>query len=414
MAKTILFLNLRQTSHEAYAALMAARQLGCDIILLTDKPYDLAKPFVKIIDIVDTFDHDKTIEKVKSINKQVKIDGILTWADRDVELVAKLNETLNLRGPSREAAHSARNKYAMLEALSELKELLPKYRKVIERDSLEKAMREIGFPAVMKPTGASGSKGIFVVNSEEEATLAFEKLRVISSPEKDPIFKFYGSEILFEEYLDGNEFSVEGWVYNDEVTVAGITDKWTTDPFHLEYQHIHPSIMPDEKQKVIKKNAIRIVSELKLNNCAFHLEAKWTSRGFKFIEIAARIGGDYITSHLIPMATGVNFYIQIIKTILGEQPEMNIPHFQYAGVRFLLAQSEGVFRGIEKVEPLLSNEMIRSIFLELKPGQPVSLPPNNFATQRGAAIMASAVEYEFVEQSLEKAANLTPMIISKE
>lgn len=413
MSKIILFLNLRRTVHEAYAALMAARQLGCEIILLTDKPYGVANQFVKIIEIVDTFDHDKIVEKVKSINQLYKIDGVVTWADRDVELVARLSEELNLRGPSRKAAYSARNKHAMLEALTLVKELLPTYSKVVDQISLQHAMRKVGFPAVMKPTGASGSKGIFVVNSEQEAFIAFEKLLALSSPDKDPIFKFYGAEILFEEYLDGNEFSVEGWVYNSEITIVGITDKWTTEPFHLEYQHIHPSSMPKEQQDIIKRNTSKIVSELNLNNCAFHLEAKWTSRGFKFIEIAARIGGDYITSHLIPMATGINFYVQIIKIILGEEPEAIIPNLQHAGVRFLLASSGGVFQGLSQAENLLGNETIRSVFLELKSGQVISLPPDNFATQRGAAVIASAIEYAAVEQALENSAHLSHIIINE-
>jgi biotin carboxylase len=413
MSKTILFLNLRRTAHEAYAALMAVRQIECDAILISDKPYELAKPLVKFLEVVDTYDHDKVIEKVQLINQQVKIDGIVTWADRDVELVARLNEMLGLRGPSRQAAYSARNKHAMLETLAPLSDLLPRYKKITDKKCLKHAVAQVGFPAVMKPTSASGSKGIFVVHSEQEALEAFKKLQAITSPDKDPIFKFYGNEILFEEYLDGNEFSVEGWVYDSEITIVGITDKLTTDPFHLEFQHIYPSNMSFDKQDTIRSNVYKIVKQLQLNNCAFHLEAKWTSQGFKFIEIAARSGGDYITSHLIPMATNLNFYVQIIKIILGKAPEKDIPLFQYAGVRFLLAQTEGTFYGLNQVENLLDNPMIRSVFLELKSGQSVSLPPSNFATQRGAAVIASYVDYQTVAQNLENAAKYTQMIVNK-
>ena len=113
------------------------------------------------------------------------------------------------------------------------------------------------------------------------------------------------------------------------------------------------------------------------------------------------------------MATGINFYVQIIKIILGEEPEAIIPNLQHAGVRFLLASSGGVFQGLSQAENLLGNETIRSVFLELKSGQVISLPPDNFATQRGAAVIASAIEYAAVEQALENSAHLSHIIINE-
>lgn len=410
--KTVLFINLRKTAQEAYSALLAAKQLDFNIILVGDKFYEIANAFVAHQEIVNTYDHDITIETIKQLSKKFKIDGIVTWADRDVELVAHGAEVLNLPAPSRKAAYTARNKHAMLEVLTPLSDILPAYKKVTTIESLEEAIGHVGFPAVMKPTGASGSKGIFVVSNEKEAKNAFEKLQTITSPNSDPIFKFYGSELLFEEYLDGNEFSVEGWVYNGEITIAAITDKLTTEPFHLEYQHIQPSCMAIDQQGVIKKNTNKILQQMQLNHCAFHLEAKWTSKGFKFIEVAARPGGDYIASHLFPLSTNINFLEQIIKIAVGQKPENIIPTYQYAAARFLLANTEGQFKQISGVDQLLSNDFIRSVFLEAKIDQNISLPPNNFATQRVASFITSAPTYSLVQDMINKTINNTEVVMA--
>lgn len=400
----VLFVNLRRPPHEGRAALLAARRLGYNVILLADKVPDYATGMVADMEIADTYNHDLALAAAHRLAERHQVKGVVTWADRDVELVARIGQALNLPAPTPEAAHLARNKYAMKQALAHLPGVVPRHAKVRTIEELDQAVAEIGLPAVLKPTSASGSKGIFELRSPADLRPALEQLQSMARPDLDPIFRFYGAEFILEEFLDGPEFSVEGWVCNGEVFVAGITDKLTTDPFHLEYRHIHPSIQPEAVQQEITARTALVVSTLGLNHCAFHLECKYTSRGFRLVEVAARIGGDYITSHLIPLSTGIDFYSEVIRVITGQQPRVEPRRTAYAGVRFLLAESDGKLQGLQGVEAMLGLPAVEHLFMEMAPGATIGLPPHSFTTQRIAAVIASHPDHSVVETSLEEGA----------
>lgn len=398
----VLFINLRSTNHEPRAAVFAAWQLGYQVVLLADTMPATTSNLFTAIEIVDTYDWDQALQAARDLARRFQIHGVVTWSDRDVELVAQIGQALGLPAPSPVAAQKARNKFLMKQALAHLPGIVPRHARVCTWDELENAIQSIGFPAILKPTGASASKGIFELHQPEDLHSAFTTLQNFARPAVDPIFRTYGAEFILEEFLSGPEFSVEGWVFQGEVKVVGITDKKTTEPFHLEYQHMYPSSLPDTAQQDISAKTIQVVKTLDLDNCAFHLEGKLTPNGFRFIEIAARVGGDYIASHLIPLSTGINFYAQVLRVVTGQRPQKEPTLQLYTGAHFLLAQAEGTFRGLDGIEEALHRSSVEHFFLESSPGASIQLPPRHFAAQRVGAVLARNSEYAVVEQTLEE------------
>ncbi len=401
---TLLFINLRSPDPERKAALFAARQLGYQVVLLADSIPTFGKELFTAVEIVDTYDWDQALSAARKIAQRFQIHGVVTWSDRDVELVAQIGQALDLPAPSPVAAQKARNKFIMKQALAHLPGVVPRHERVRTWSELETAIQAIGFPAILKPTGASASKGIFELHQSSDLHTAFTVLQDFAQPAVDPIFRTYGAEFILEEFMSGPEVSVEGWIFQGHVEVVGITDKKTTDPFHLEYQHIYPSALPDADQRDIIAKTIQVIKTLDLNNCAFHLEGKLTPHGFRLIEIAARIGGDYITSHLIPLSTGINFYAQVIRVVTGQQPHLETTSHLYTGARFLLANSEGTFGGFNGIEHALHQFSVEHFFLESLPGATIQLPPHHFGAQRVAAVLARHPAYASVEQTLDEIA----------
>lgn len=401
----VLFVNLRQSPHEDRAALLAAQRLGYEVILLADRVPSYAAGFVSEVETVNTYDLEQALAKARLLINRHHVRGVVTWGDRDVELIAQIGQSFGLPAPSPAAARRARNKFEMKQALAHLPGIVPQHARVRTLDELKVAVREIGLPAVLKPTGASGSKGIFELRRPEDLLSAFTHLQNIARPDFDPIFHYYGAEFILEEFLSGPEFSVEGWIYGGEVWIAGITDKWTTNPFHLEYQHIHPSRLAErDKQEVLVKT-VQVVKALGLDNSTFHLEGKLTPQGFRLVEVAARIGGDYITSHLVPLSTGIDFYAQVIRVATGKQPIVEPQHGRYAGVRFLLANTEGLLVGLKGIETMLSLTAVEHLFVEQAPGNEILLPPRHFDSQRIAAVIARHADYALVDSMLKEAAH---------
>ncbi len=411
--KYILFVNLRRIQQESITAILSAKELGYEVILLTNKKTlpDYIKKIVAHISYVNTYDISSSIKLLKKLAGKYHIEAVPSWTESDIELVARINHELKLPGLSIEAAGSARNKFLMKVALNQFSNLLPKFKRVSTYAEFVKAVEEIGFPAIIKPTGASGSKGIFELHSKDDLKLAFAKLKRIARPEFDPIFKQYGAEFIVEEFITGPEFSVEGLVFNNTVHIVGITDKWTTDSFHLEYQHIFPSKFSKNIQNNIKEKSTTIIKALGFNNCAFHLEAKYTPDGFRFIEVAARPGGDYITSFLVPLSTGINLYSQLICVSLGRAPTLTNNKNYFAGVRFLMAQSEGTLQGWRNLEKVLCCPYVEHAFLEFNLGKKVVLPPNDFVSPRVASFIVKHTNYKFVNNYLKNITSMCQPII---
>ena len=411
----VLFVNLRRAPQEARQILLAGRRLGYDIVLLTDNLPPHVAQLIAGSEVVDTYDFEKALAAARSLASRFRIEGVITWADRDVELVAHIGQMLGLRAPTPPAARRARNKFEMKQALDHIPGLVPRHARVRTRQDLEAAIRQIGFPAVLKPVGASGSKGIFELHKQEDVEWAFGKLQEIARPEFDPIFRHYGNELILEEFVPGPEVSVEGWIFDGEVSVVGITDKWTTEPWHLELQHIHPSRLPVADREEIMSKTRLVVKTLGLDYCAFHLEGKLTPAGFRLGEVAARVGGDYITSHLVTMSKGIDFFGELLRLVTGHRPSSEPKQtIGAAGVRFLLAETEGRFAGIHGIEKVLALRDVEHVFLETPPGGSVLLPPRGFLTARIAAVVARHPEYETVAATLEQAAKMCKVVVTAE
>ena len=399
-ASVILFVNVRSTPHEARQALYAAAQLGVEPVVVADRPIDY--PVTECL-VCDTYDLAEGLAAAERLASRHDIKGVVTWGDRDVELVSLIAEELGLPGPSRRAAHRARNKIDMRRALEGSPGTIPRFAPVSAEKDLEDAIRTVGLPAILKPASSSGSTGIFELREPEDSAGAHRWLREIVHPDADPVFRRDGTDLILEEYLDGREVSVEGWVHRGEPIVAGITDKWTTDSFHLEYQHVFPARLTPEESSVVRSNTAEVVRALELDNCAFHLECKLTSRGFRLIEVAARIAGDFITSHLVPMSTGTSFYAGVIRVAMGNAPPKPDVRRLHTGIRFILADQSGTFDGLEGEVEVLRQPTVEPLFLLSDELARIALPPEDFTSQRVAAVIARDPSYDSVIAALEKA-----------
>lgn len=137
----VLFVNLRRAPQEARQILLAGRRLGYDIVLLTDNLPPHVAQLIAGSEVVDTYDFEKALAAARSLASRSRIEGVITWADRDVELVAHIGEMLGLRAPTPPAARRARNKFEMKQALDHIPGLVPRHARVRTRQDLEAAIR---------------------------------------------------------------------------------------------------------------------------------------------------------------------------------------------------------------------------------------------------------------------------------
>ena len=168
-------------------------------------------------------------------------------------------------------------------------------------------------------------------------------------------------DLVVEEYLEGPEVSVETLSLDGECHVIQITDKMTTGaPYFVETGHSQPSMLPANIQLKIMEVAVAANRSIGIENGPSHTEIKVTSEGPKIIELGARLGGDNITTHLVPLSTGVNMVECCIKIALGETPDYKTKHYKASAIRYLESK-EGVIQKIEGVQNAGKIEGIKQI-----------------------------------------------------
>lgn len=394
---TVLFLNSRTTDLEVAPAWAAAESLGLDVVLICDTPPSgLRAGHAAEIHLIDTYRPADVLECARAIAADKNVVGVTTWSDRDVETVALVAQDLGLPGVPVEAAHRARNKGAMRRALAHRPELIPKFRVISTYAELQAAVTEIGVPAVLKPTTGSGSKGIFIVGDAAEADAAWQFLHHYTTSGPERVFEQAPGELIYEQMMLGSEHSVEGLVVDGVVLVAGITDKTTTPVHRIEIAHEFPTSLAPDRADAVVQLARSVVTELGLDNCAFHLECFVDDDGrARLVEVAARVGGDYITSHLVPLATGRNFYADVLRVVTGHNPDPYVGSPNgVAGVRKILAEAEGTFSSVEGWAEVSAWPSVSAACLERQPGEVVRLPPDDVVT----CVVATVIGHRPVAQ----------------
>jgi biotin carboxylase len=152
-----------------------------------------------------------------------------------------------------------------------------------------------------------------------------------------------------------------------------VTHKNTTGaPYFVELGHNQPSLFSKENTDRIIQAAIEGVKALKINNCAVHAEIKLAKDGPYIIEIGARLGGDFISTELVHLSTGIDMVAAAINVALNIEPNL-IPIAKYQGVAIrYFTPKTGILNSIENVE-YVNKDYVHQFEIYPKVGDTISL-----------------------------------------
>ena len=179
--------------------------------------------------------------------------------------------------------------------------------------------------------------------------------------------------VLVEEFIEGQEYSVESLHYNGKSEVIQFTEKRTTPfPYNVELGHTQPAALSEEQKDAIREIICKISICMKFENCPSHTELKINERGIFVIETSPRLGGDYITSVLTPLSTGINVEDQLLHIALGESADTVSGRNEKASAVCFFSFPEGVVKSIDPdIDTVCDWPGVRSIMLKLKVGDTV-------------------------------------------
>lgn len=291
-------------------------------------------------DLCDKFYPVSTVDKeeILRICRDEKIDGITTIASDVATLtVCYVAEHLGLIGNPDKYSLRTTNKYLMRQCFME--HGIPSPNFCESNGTVPETVMSFLFPVIVKPTDRSGSRGVEKVENVIGLSRALERACRESFQKKS----------IIEEFVDGREISVESISFAGQHYVLQITDKITTEaPFFVELEHHQPSSLPDDIKNQVKAIVLEALDALHIQFGASHSELKITSDGdIKVIEIGARMGGDFIGSHLVQLSTGYDFLKGVIEIALGIFHEPKIIEKKHSGVFFLSEETKGLRQVIE-------------------------------------------------------------------
>ncbi len=353
-------------------AIKKAKELGYQIILVdydeTAVGFELAD--VKLV--VSTLDQEEVYRQALLYQPDVVITST---SDGPVRTAAYVNERLGKRSDlSYENACCATIKSKMRDRLRECSVPIPKYYAAADFEAFSVAVDRFGGRCIVKPADNAGSRGVVLLDASKKGNEP-ENFREL----KEQTYRYSrensrGGIVMVEEYMQGPEVSVEIMVIEGEPHVLAITDKYITPlPYFVELAHCEPSRLGAETQKQIRETAAQAVRAVGMENAPAHVEIKVTEEGPKIVELAARLGGDFITSRLVPLSTGIDMVGASVVLATGETPDLTPAKSQGAAIHFIHARENqsGALNKITVPDALYGAEGIEEIALYKKPGEAV-------------------------------------------
>jgi biotin carboxylase len=315
------------------------KALGCRVLLLTvEKLRHAAWPF-ECIDEVFTMPEELPLQNliyaVSYAARSQSIDRIAALDEFDMENVSALREHLRIPGMGLTAVRYFRDKLTMRERAREEGILVPEFVHVLNYDNLREFMSRVPGPWLLKPRSQASGIGMKKIHSQEELWPWLDQLGDQQS--------FY----LLEQFGPGAVYHVDSVVWERGIAFAE-AHAYGTPP--LDTSH-HGGVFTtrtlpreaEETKSLLEINR-HLIKGLGLVRGVAHAEflRSHADGKFYFIEVAARVGGAYI-SDVIESATGINLWREWarIEVGAGKHPyQLPAKRDDYAGVILSLARQE--------------------------------------------------------------------------
>lgn len=280
-------------------------------------------------------------EQVLNLANTLNIDAIIPSNDFSVRSAASASSALGLRGISVRSALLSTDKTEMRKVWQEYGLPNPRFHVVNDFQNVKEAIRDLGFPVILKPAHGigGGSRGVIVVSREDELLESFAHAT-----------SFYENKtLLVEEFLQSiSEHSVEVVVKNEEVNVLGVSEKVKYDPpFRVDKAVIYPANLDTIQMTQIQEIAELVCASFGISNGVAHIELGWTRRGPILFEAASRCGGGAIPSVILPYLTGINQFATYASILLNSKLDIHPTKIDKSAGYYFIAPKPGIIKSVE-------------------------------------------------------------------
>jgi len=245
------------------------------------------------------------------------IDGVLTAAtDYGVLTASYIAEKLHLNGLDFNVATLIKNKYLVRKAFFENHVDDTEQAYLVDGDTDIVALaRNVTYPVMVKPCDGSGSRGVSRVDNAEAFAEACKYAMEGSVTRRAAV----------EAFIHGREYGVESFVENGKIHVLAIMKKWMTEPpLYAELGHAIPSGFNQALEEKIRACVTKALQVLGVNYGSVNMDILVTDSGkVHIVDIGARMGGNLIGSHIIPLGIGMDYMGNMIRAAVGDATDFS-------------------------------------------------------------------------------------------
>ena len=398
-------------------AILAAKSLGLESVVADGNPNAPCAALADRFESIDLKDRESLLNLARSIGTELA--GVFTAGTDFSASVAYVAEKIGLPSHSFQSCLNASDKVRMRGCFERFGVPSPRFQEVSRGKipELSSKLTEMDFPKVVKPCDNMGGRGCRLVRSKEEFLPAVE----------NSVSNSRTSRAIFEDYMEGPEFSIDSVVYNGTLTITGFADRHIFyPPYFIEMGHtISTNVEQKIKNELIATFALGIKA-LGLSCGVAKADIKYTKKGPMIGEIAARLSGGYMSGWTFPYASGMNLTEEAMKIAVGREPDYLLanrrplpwePHesvlgaeqpFQIYEIKNQLFSAERAWLSIPgKISRICGFEDARGIYgvRDILPraaeGDSVDFPRNN--VEKCGNVIAVALNYDSAVKSAEDA-----------
>lgn len=364
-----------------------AKCMGLKTVLTDMYPNPPGKIYADYFVQVDIKNFEKNLEVAKEYN----VDAVVSdQTDIGVPTAAWISEQLKLKGIGYDTSLRFTDKYVMKSALDGKGIPIPKFSLAKSIGQACEIAENFGYPIIIKPPSNQSSRGVYCIHNADELKIFFSMTKKMS---QDGL-------VLIEEYIDGKEYTVEGFTNKGVASTLAISDKEHFENNSCVASKLtYPPDTNDELYFKICSMNNKIVETLGLPFGITHAEFRVKNGIPYLIEVAARGGGTFISSEIIPAVSGIDVNELLLKQLFNIPVTIKYIKSDAANLEFLTFPKGNVesIQGIDQIKQL---PYVKKFHLDFDLGDYLDKPEDD-RSRHGFMIITGKTRKEVIDKSRE-------------
>ncbi|MBO4210566.1 ATP-grasp domain-containing protein [Micromonospora echinofusca] len=282
--------------------IQAMLDLAIDIHVVTvdSEPVGQDPRFASVRQLPVDTSHEQFVETCVQVAQERGASAVFTFLEIDIEIAEAANARLGNKWGSVAAARICRDKMRQRMFLREHGIPSVWFHPVGDIEAAVTAAKEQGFPLIVKPTRAAASEYVELVHDETRLRAALAGIQDMIARKRG---FYYDSEAdnwaLLEEYLPGQEVTLDGVVLDGRFVLGGVHNKReSSGPFFEEDFYTLPFSNPEREDELVGI-ATQIVDHLDIQLCLFNAELREGADGrYRLVEFSIRGSGGHPYRHI--------------------------------------------------------------------------------------------------------------------